>query len=149
MTASQMMRRRKRAARGGFTLMEVLLVLAILVVLGSVATYFYQGAQDRANINVTQTQMNVLKQSLIDYRTTMQTFPSQTQGLQALISRPNDLRNVNRWKGPYLDAVEVPRDAWDNEFVYESSPSSFRIISGGPDGSVGTADDIIVESLGG
>jgi general secretion pathway protein G len=131
-----------RRRQGGFTLMEVMLVLVILVILASTAGLAYQGIQRRANINAAATQVGLLKTPLHAYQLSIGSYPTT---LQALRTPPPDLPNVSKWDGPYLDS-DVPLDPWGNPYQYVSpgvhNPDSFDVWSLGPDGVNGTQDDI-------
>jgi general secretion pathway protein G len=131
----------QRPRRRGFTLLEVLLVLAILVILTSTVGYYFVGAQRRANIRATTVQIAALEQLLNDYHIDVGSFPSTEQGLAALQSAPAGLPN-NKWAGPYTSKA-IPPDPWGMQYQYELTGSeSFRIWSYGPDKQEGTADDI-------
>jgi general secretion pathway protein G len=139
------MRARKRR-RKGFTLMEVLLVLAILVILGAMVSGFMISAQRSAFSDSAKVQMENFKQTLMRYRLDVGTFPTSSQGLESLRTPPPDLRNPAKWRGPYLEA-EVPLDPWDSPYKYEQlGAEAFKISSFGPDQVEGTQDDIFVQS---
>jgi general secretion pathway protein G len=137
-------RERSRRA-GGFTLIEVLLVLVILVILASFAVVQYAGVQRRANIQAAKTQVGLCKTALQTYQLAMGDYPSTAQGLRALRYSPSDAPNANKWDGPYLDA-DVPLDPWYNPYQYlypgQRNPDSFDVWSFGPDCVNGTDDDI-------
>jgi general secretion pathway protein G len=138
MNKTQASRRRRPA----FTLMEVLLVLAILVILGGTVGIYFAKVQTGAYSDVAKNQINLFKQQLELYRLHVGTYPSTTQGLAALRAAPLDLPNPYKWKGPYA-ADEIPLDPWDNEYRYELlDPTQYRIWSVGPDLTDGTEDDI-------
>ncbi len=132
--------------RGGFTLIEVLLVLVILVVLVSLVVGTYSGAQTRALTDAAQVQVRTLASQVEEYHIDMKSYPSTSQGLEALLSPPADLPNPARWRGPYARTNEIPLDPWDRPYQYESpgryNPHSFDLWSLGPDGVSGTEDDI-------
>jgi general secretion pathway protein G len=131
--------------RRGFTLMEVLLVLVILAILGSLAALSYDAISRRANKKAAEGQIGLFKTPLQMYQMAIQTFPTTTQGLDALWSAPGDLPNPAKWDGPYLDAP-VPLDPWNNPYQYVSpgthNPNTYDVWSFGPDGVNGTDDDI-------
>ena len=130
---------RQRRVRRGFTLMEVLLVLVILVLLGSMAGIFIRGAQKRARSDAARAQIGVFDKAIKMYELNVQMYPATSQGLQALRLPPGDAPG---WSGPYLDR-DVPLDPWGNPYQYESNGETFRIWSFGPDAGDGTADDIM------
>jgi general secretion pathway protein G len=138
MSRSRYSRRRRR----GFTLMEVLLVLAILVILGSMVGFFIAGMQKGAYEDLARSQIGMFENQLDTYRLHVGSYPTTNQGLQALRQPPADLKNVNKWRGPYTNK-EIPKDPWDNPYQYElSGPEQYRIWSWGADGTSGTEDDI-------
>jgi general secretion pathway protein G len=140
-----MQNRTKRRRRAGFTLMEILLVLAILVVLGSLVTFGYVTIQRNAMMDSAKTQIRMFEQAVDMYRLDVGKYPSGDQGLQALRLQPPDAP-ANKWRGPYIQ-VEIPADPWGNPYQYQEitdslNQPSFEVISNGPDGANGTADDI-------
>ncbi|MDX1947604.1 MAG: type II secretion system major pseudopilin GspG [Pirellulaceae bacterium] len=135
------MQRSNRRRRRGFTLMEVLLVLAILVILGSFVTVGYIQLQKNANKDATKSQISMLESAIEHYELNVGRLPSDLDGLRNL---PADLKNPAKWSGPYIKG-ELPKDAWGNDFHYEvtdEKTSTFRIWSDGPDQQGGSDDDI-------
>src|SRR5437868_13585026 len=96
-------RRRRRA----FTLMEILLVLAILVVLASLVGVSYVNVQKRMNINATRTQIGLLEDAVKAYMLEVGQMPTS---LNDLLQPPPDLANPQKWGGPYLDKQTLPVD---------------------------------------
>ena len=140
-----MPKRTMRRRRRGFTLMEILLVLAILVVLGSLVTFGYVTIQRNAMMDSAKTQIRMFEQAVDMYRLDVGKYPSGDQGLQALRLQPPDAP-ANKWRGPYIQ-VEIPADPWGNPYQYQEitdslNQPSFEVISNGPDGANGTPDDI-------
>ena len=136
------MSRRKHHRRSGFTLLEVLLVLAILVIMGSTVTYYFIGAQQKANRSQALSQMSMFEQLLTAYHLDVGSYPSTAQGLEALRTPPAELANVNKWGGPYANK-DIPPDPWGNPYQYESDGTQYLIKSWGADGQDGTEDDVI------
>jgi general secretion pathway protein G len=134
-----------RAVSGGFTLIEVLLVLVILVTLASLAVTAYDGIRKRANINAAKAMIGLFEGQLELYQLSIKIYPTTDQGLEALRNPPNDLLNPDAWDGPYLKKP-VPLDPWGKPYQYEypgkNNPYSFDLWSFGPDMIDGTADDI-------
>ncbi|MCI0360428.1 MAG: type II secretion system major pseudopilin GspG [Planctomycetaceae bacterium] len=132
----------RRPRRRGFTLMEVLLVLAILVVLGSMVTVGYLRLQVNANKDAARAQIGFLDDAIQNYALNIGSCPTTQQGLEALRVAPSDLRNPAKWAGPYLSQA-IPPDPWGQPYQYEQiSAEEFRIWSNGPDGQQGSEDDI-------
>lgn len=133
--------KRKSRRRNGFTLLEVLLVLAILVILGSTVTFYFSNTQKKANARAAQVQINAIGQLLEEYHIDVGSYPQSSDGLAALRQAPASLSNSSKWGGPYGNR-EIPKDPWDRDYLYESNGSSFTITSVGVDGQEGTEDDI-------
>ena len=134
--------------RRGFTLIELMIVLVILVMLFAIAGPRLLGTQKKADIKGTKAQMGNLEASLKLYAVDMRTFPNSEDGLAALIKPPSDEAKARKWDGPYLDDEVVPADAWGNAFVYEYPPTKGgrdfpNIASAGEDGEADTEDDIV------
>ena len=137
-------RKRRRASdRLAFTLIEVLLVLAILVVLGTIAATQVFGAGEQADLRAAKAQVGMFASSIDLYKFECKQLP---ESLEGLIEKPSDSALADRWSGPYLNKTKVPKDPWDNEYKYTSdgkhNEGSFDVWSTGPDGQDGTDDDI-------
>lgn len=137
----------KRNKRRGFTLIEVLLVLAILGVIAAMVVPQLLGRQKKANIDATRLSITGLEQALELYAVDHSgEYPTTGEGLESLLTAPN---NDEKWHGPYLkESKAVPVDAWGRPLQYEypgqhnTGGSKPDISSGGPDKAFGTADDI-------
>ena len=136
---------KRRRRRGGFTLIEVMLVLVILMVLGTLAGVAVNQSRKSAFTKVAASQIGLFESPLELYRLEVGDLPTTQQGLESLREAPSDLANPDKWKGPYLKKP-VPDDPWDNEYQYEYPGSHEEdapdIWSWGPDGIDGTDDDI-------
>jgi len=132
--------RRPRITRAGFTLIEILVVVAVLSVLAAlVAPNVFQHlgtAKDAA----ARSQMEMLGAALDAYRLDNGRYPTTAQGLAALREEPTIEPRPRSWNGPYLRRT-VPLDPWDNPYVYiapgEANPGSYDLISYGADGTPG------------
>lgn len=136
----------QRRKRGGFTLIEVLLVLAILGVIAAMVVPQLLGRQQQANKDAAKLSITGLEQTLELYAVDHNgEFPTTGEGLEVLLVAPN---NDEKWHGPYLkDGKKLPIDPWGRPLQYEypgqhNSQSKPDISSGGPDKAFGTADDI-------
>lgn len=135
-----------RRSRRGFTLMELLLVMAILLLLLGLVASRFLGTQKKANANAAQAQIKLFKAALDRYALEMGSYPSTEEGLLALREKPGDAANADKWDGPYLD-VDVPKDPWQRDYQYAYPPTKNKddfpdIWSLGADGEDGSEDDI-------
>jgi len=147
-----MKRRRRSSERSGFTLLELMIVLIILVGLIAMVGPRLLGSQEKADIRTTEVQIGNLASALKMYVVDMKVFPATEDGLEALLQAPDDERLARKWAGPYIDGSKLPIDPWGNEFEYEfdvaesgsdsTQPAFPRIFSVGRDGQAGTDDDI-------
>lgn len=139
------MRNRRHRRRSAFTLMEVLLVLAILVVLGSLVTAGYFKIKQNSDNDAARTQITMLEDIIQYYTLDVGVPPSTEQGLSALLTAPSDLKNPVKWKGPYLKEQQLPVDPWGGEYQYEfidQRAGTYKVWSNGPNGQQGDEDDI-------
>lgn len=143
---TQSQRIRSRRARRGFTLIEVLLVLAILVMIGGIAATSVFKSFGKAKVNTAKATIEAFESPIDLYMLDIGQPPTTQQGLQALRTAPPDLPDPSLWNGPYLKK-DVPNDPWGKPYVYEYlQDGRYKISSAGPDGQMGTDDDITVSN---
>jgi general secretion pathway protein G len=140
----------RRSVARGFTLIEVLLVLVILGMLATVAIVALSGTREGARIDTTKLMIKQIESALDTYNLHIGSYPTDDQGLQALLVKPSfdDDKLGEKWRGPYLK--EEPRDAWNHPIKYQKVEGStdetggkpYKVWSLGPDGQDGTEDDI-------
>ena len=127
----------KRRAHGqsGFTLMELLVVLAILGLLMSLVGPRVLSQLGGAKTKTAAIQIKDLEQSLEMYKLDVGRFPSNDEGLAALVARP---ASATGWNGPYLKS-DVPVDPWKREYHYKypGEHSEVDIFSYGQNGTPG------------
>lgn len=133
---------RSTALRRGFTLMEVLLVVAILGVIASLVVPQLAGRQEQASVDASRLSATGIEQALKLYALDHGGKLPSSEGLQALVE---PVKQDPRWRGPYLDMLPV--DAWGQPFQYEvvaqkGGRGIVVIRSVGPDGLANTDDDI-------
>ncbi|SFR45300.1 general secretion pathway protein G [Pseudidiomarina maritima] len=129
--------------QSAFSLMEVMVVIAILGLLASLILPNVLGSADQANRQKARTDIIALENAVAQYRLDNGTFPTTEQGLEALTDEPNvDPRPRNYRRGGYIQ--RLPSDPWGNEYLLLSPGEfgDFDIFSAGPDGQTGTDDDI-------
>ncbi len=108
---------RRRAARSGFTLMEILIVLAILAVIIGLVLPNLIGSQKEANKKAAKLAIRSVEQALEIYAADHEgEFPAGGQGLDALLQSSG---NDPKWKGPYVKGGKVPADPWGNPIQYQ------------------------------
>lgn len=135
--------------RSGFTLMEMLLVMAILALLMALVGPRILGSQRKSDIGAAKTQIGMFKAALETYALDIKTFPSTEDGLSALVEEPSQKSGgESRWDGPYIEAEAIPADPWGHPYQYAYPPAHGKrdfpdIWSLGPDGDDGTEDDIV------
>jgi general secretion pathway protein G len=125
--------------RRGFTLTELMLVVAIIGILAALVIPKIAGNSLRAQITAANADINGgIKTALGNYEVDNGQYP---KGLQDLLTQPANAKN---WHGPYLD--NAPLDPWKNPYIYyfpgKHNQSSYDLLSAGPDGKEGTDDDI-------
>ncbi len=134
-----------RRRRSGFTLIEVMLVLVILVILAGMAVTAIGPMRRRAQIRAAKSQIGLVATALDNFDLLTGNYPATDQGLDALIDPPANLPNADPLDWPMLKK-RVGVDPWENPYQYESpgknNPSSYDIWSFGPDKINGTDDDI-------
>jgi general secretion pathway protein G len=122
----------------GMSLIEIIIVVALLGTLMAYMVSNLIGQSEEAKKDQTKLAMGVIQQSLQMYRIHNNRYPGTDQGLNALLNNPGDSKS---WRGPYIETNKLS-DPWGNQFNYESDGRQFKIISGGPDGTMGNGDDI-------
>jgi len=137
------MKLRPLASRAGFTLMEIMLVVAIIAILAGLLISKQAGLLDIGKETAAKGNMNTIKTSLLAYTIKAGNYPSTEQGLKALVVRPESEPRPLEWK-KMLD--EVPVDPWGYQFVYINpgikKPDGFDLYSVGKDGKPNTEDDV-------
>ena len=125
----------------GFTLLEIIVVVAIIAILAAYIAPKVAGRVDDARISKAKSDIRVLESSLELYKLDNFTYPSSDQGLQALITKPSGAELKNWRKGGYIK--KLSKDPWGNDYQYQypGSNGEFDIFSLGADAAVGGSDE--------
>ena len=131
-----------RTKQNGFTLLEIMLVVGIIILILGVAvtklgptTGIAKDMRVRADIQAINTQLRL-------YESMNGFVPTTEQGLKALVVQPDTEPKPSRW---YQLFKEMPKDPWQNDYIYLSpgkkNPDTYDLYSAGPDRKPDTADD--------
>ena len=129
----------KRKKRQGFTLVELMVVIVIIGLLATVVALNVLPSQDRAMVGKAKADISVLEQAIETYRLDNLNFPTDQQGLQALVAAPAGLAQPERYReGGYVR--RLPEDPWGNPYRYRRQSAhgqQFDVFSLGADGKEG------------
>jgi general secretion pathway protein G len=123
--------------KSGFTLVELLVVLVILLILGTIAVENFRSEPDKAKVSATKASFTSLENALERFKLDVGRYPTEEEGLAALYTAPDGLED---WAGKYLTKSRSLRDAWDNDYVYTTpgpDGEPYEIISLGADKAEG------------
>lgn len=135
----------RRAGQRAFTLLEILVVLAIIGLVAGLAITRVTGIFDDAKRQAAQLFVTTsMKTPLTTYKIAMNDFPSTAEGLAALWAPPS--QKAENWHGPYGEGSKPPLDPWGEPYQYAypgtRNKGSYDLWSKGPDKTSGTEDDI-------
>lgn len=124
-----------RARQGGFTLVEILIVVFIIGLLAALVGPQLFKRVGGAKQKMARTQIEVLGTALDTYRLDVGQYPTSEQGLAALVAQPEE---IETWDGPYL-RKDVPKDPWGNDYIYRSpgERGEYELLSLGADRAEG------------
>lgn len=126
--------------KNGFTLLELVIVIAILSLLAAIIAPKMMGRADDAKIADAKIQIRNLETALKLYKLDNGDYPDTQQGLEALIIKPATGNVPNKYReGGYLEQKKIPLDPWGNPYIYISPGihGDFDILSYGSDGKDG------------
>lgn len=119
----------------GFTLVELLVVLSIIVLLGGIVTPQVLRYLGSARSETAVTQIHNIESALELFLIDNMRYPTTEEGLEALSEPTTDL--TSRWNGPYLQKAQALTDPWGRDYLYANEDGAVRIISLGRDGRPG------------
>ena len=122
---------RKRVRQAGFTLIELMVVVAIIAILATTAGVYLLGATEDAEIAKAQSEIKALESAVIAYRLKNRKLP-------------DSLEQVAEFMRPQ----RIPMDPWGNNYVYtKEGPRKFKIVSYGPEGTPGSASALSIDAF--
>jgi general secretion pathway protein G len=143
-TDNRTARRRRRA----FTLIELLIVIAILLAIGGLVVVNLIPRGEQAKADLQRVQFDQVDNAMKQFRLDMNRYPTEEEGLEVLwrTDALEDEEDQQRWRGPYLE-TPLTQDIWGGEITYrnpseELGEGYYDVVSFGPDGEEGSEDDI-------
>ena len=132
------MNEKQKQNKAGFTLVELLVVLVILMVIGTIAVQNFSGQEDKAKVKAVRASFTTLENALERFKLDMGRYPTEEEGLAVLITAPED--DDGSWGPKYLKKERYLSDAWGNEYAFTvpgTDGEPFAIVSYGADGEEG------------
>ena len=129
---------RARSKDAGFTLIEIMVVIAIIGILATMIVPKIMGRPDEARATAAKQDVGTIVQALKLYRLDIGRYPTTDQGLKALVEKPTSEPVPQNWKaGGYLESL--PKDPWGNAYQYSNpgTNSEIDVYSFGADGKLG------------
>ncbi|HOA72901.1 MAG TPA: type II secretion system major pseudopilin GspG [Phycisphaerae bacterium] len=137
---------KRNGRRSGFTLLEILVVVAIIALLAAFVVPNLIGVSQAQEIKITKTAVSnsgPIAMAIDTFRLDVGRYPKE---LSELTQKPDDEEEAKKWNGPYIKDAKDLKDAWQREIKYECpgkvNESSYDLWSMGPNGQDGDDDDI-------
>lgn len=140
-----MVKSMKNPRHAGFTLIEIMVVVAIIAILGAAVVPKIMNRPDQARVVRAKTDIGSIAAALEMYKLDNFAYPSTDQGLLALVEKPTGDPEPANWSSSYLKSLQ--KDPWGREYIYVSpgESSDFDLISlasDGVEGGEGVGEDI-------
>ena len=126
----------RRAAESGFTLIEIMVGVAIIAILGATVVPLIMDRPDQARVVRAKNDIGTFSSALELYKLDNFAYPSTEQGLQALVEKPSGDPEPQNWN-PNGYVKTLSQDPWGRDYLYLSEGGSYQIISLGRDGAEG------------
>ncbi len=126
--------------RGGFTLIELMVVIVILSILAVYVAPKLVGREEQAKQVKARVDIQGLETALKLYKLDNGMYPTTDQGLEALVEAPESGKVPKNWReGGYIEKSKISKDPWGNEYIYlcPGSHDDYDIVSYGADGDPG------------
>lgn len=130
-----MTRNKRLNANGGFTLIELMVVMIILGLLAALVAPKVLNKLGKSKQKIAKTQIEMLSSALDQFKLDTGRYPTTEEGLKALIENPG----IPGWDGPYLKKKVIPKDPWGRPYIYKcpGDHGDFDLYSLGADGKPG------------
>ena len=129
---------------GGYTLTEMLVVIAIIGLIAAVLTPSLMGQLGRARVKSAQLLLESVAAAVEMFQSDVGRYPTASEGLKALVTEPAD---VEGWTGPYVKSASALKDPWTGDILYRAvDDGAFEVVSLGSDrkvGGAGTKRDLV------
>jgi len=128
--------------RKAFSLIELMIVIVILGLLAAMVMPSLTGKGEEAKRNLVCVQMKSIYNGALDmFKINNSVYPSTEEGLEALISNPDEELYTNYSTSGYFKDSKMPKDSWGNKFIYINEEGSVELISLGADKKEGGKDE--------
>jgi len=138
--AHQLQASARISTKSGFSLIEMLIVIALMALVGTFVATNVMRKFDLAKVDAARIQIKQLGVILDDFRRVCGFYPTTEQGLDALIKAPAGRECKNYDPEGFIKDKKVPKDPWNNDFIYESDGTKYVLKSLGRDGKVSGSD---------
>ncbi len=126
--------RQVMAGQAGFSLMEILISLTLLGIVGTFVTGKVLEQLHEGKVKAAHIQMKNFEGRLKEFKRKCGFFPATEQGLDSLINKPTGGRECRNYPpNGFIDGEQVPKDPWDEDYIYVFEGKNFNIISYGAD----------------
>ena len=121
-------------ARNGFSLIELMIVIVILGLLAAMVMPSLTGKGEEAKRNLVCVQMKSIYNGALDmFKINNSVYPSTEEGLEALVTNPDEEKYQNYSTNGYFKDSKLPKDSWGNPFIYINEDDNVELISLGAD----------------
>ena len=134
------MQRYRRFLRPGFTLIELMIVLAVLGLIMYFLIPRFGTMLNKAKIRTARLAMQTIKNQITMYKVDVGDYPER---LRDLVKKPSDEKAAKKWDGSYTDDKEIPEDPWGNAYRYERTQTGYDLYSYGPNGKGAPKEEYI------
>lgn len=132
--------KQKRKLSRGYTMLEMMVVIAIIALIASLAAPRLMESFGRAKSKTAEIQMGTIKSAVQLFYLDVGRYPAEAEGLEALLVAPAGAQN---WRGPYVDNAKSLSDPWERKYIFKAPGVSqpFEIWSYGRDGRAGGSSE--------